>query len=248
MPAAPRKQVRLNRQPELAAVRAVRGVFEDGGHVVQPVDGSNDIGKDAYVDLVDGTDVSGEMIALQIKGGASYRRGQAYAIPCSPANRELWRTSSVPMFGIVHDPETDKLYWTNLTAWARSLPDGSGPGAAPVNGFWILEARTLTAFVTEARTFLRAAGPPVLLDLASDDPHRQRTAVYDAFALARHDARPLLLLRAALRYLKDRRALAPAIHFLALTIGHGDIFLGFCTFRGGSGGGGLSGRRSGLRF
>jgi hypothetical protein len=88
---------------------------------------------------------------------------------------------------------------------------------------WALDARGLPHFINQARSFLRAAGPPALLDLASSDPLRQRSAVYDAFALARHDARPLLLLRAALRYLTDRRALAPAIHMLALTIGHGDV-------------------------
>ncbi len=224
MSVPPRKQVRPNRQPELAAVRAVRGVFEDGGHIYQPVDGSNDVGKDAYVDLVDGTDVTGEMIALQVKGGVSYRRGRSYAVPCSAADRELWQTSSVPVFGVVHDPETDKLHWTNLTAWARSLAPGSSASAAPVDATWALDARGLPHFVNQARSFLRAAGPPALLDLASSDPLRQRSAVYDAFALARHDARPLLLVRAALRYLTDRRALAPAIHMLALTIGHGDVF------------------------
>jgi hypothetical protein len=219
-----RKQVRPTRRTELAAVRAVRGVFEDAGLIYQSVDGSNDIGKDAYVDLVEGTDVTGEMIALQVKGGVSYRRAGSYVIPCPPADRELWRSSSVPVFGVVHDPDNDRLHWTNLTAWARSLPPGSSPSAAPVNAIWTLDGRTLPHFLNQARSFLRAAGPPVLLDLASSDPRRQRAAIFDAFALARHDARPLLLVRAALRFLTDRIALAPAIHMLALTIGHGDIF------------------------
>ena len=92
------------------------------------------------MDLVEGTDVTGEMIALQVKGGISYRRGQSYAVPCSAADRELWRTSSVPVFGVVHDPETDKLHWTNLTAWARSLLPDRQP-ARPLltqRGLWTL--------------------------------------------------------------------------------------------------------------
>lgn len=66
--------------------------------------------------------------------------------------------------------------------------------------------------------------PPALIDLASRDPVRQRAAIVDAFGLARNDARPLLLLRASLRYMRDRAALAPAIQVLTLTVGHGDIF------------------------
>jgi hypothetical protein len=71
---------------------------------------------------------------------------------------------------------------------------------------------------------LRADGPPALVDLASRDPLRQRAAVADAFGLARNDERPLLLLRACLRYMRERTALAPAIHVLTLVVGHGDIF------------------------
>jgi hypothetical protein len=63
--------------------------------------------------------------------------------------------------------------------------------------------------------------PVPLLDLASGDPI-QWVAVADASRLARNDARPLLLLRASLRYMRDRAALA-RIHVLTLTVGRGDI-------------------------
>jgi hypothetical protein len=61
------------------------------------------------------------------------------------------------------------------------------------------------------------------VDLASRDPLRQRAAIVDAFGLGRNDERPLLLLRASLRYMRDRAVLAPAIHVLTLVVGHGDI-------------------------
>jgi hypothetical protein len=94
----------------------------------------------------------------------------------------------------------------------------------PVQGIYSLEARTLPAFIAEAREFLAASGPPSLIGLADADPSVQQGAVYDAFALGRVDARPLLLLRASLRYLHDPRPLRLAIHLLALCIGHGDTF------------------------
>jgi hypothetical protein len=217
-----RKRVRPNRPTELAAIRAVQALFEDANHIYQPVLGSNDIGKDAYVDIVEHGDVTGDVIALQIKGGESFRRSRGYAIPCTRADRELWRSSSIPVFGVVHD--AGKLHWTNLTAWARALSSEERAPAAPVDGTFTLDGRRLPSFCNQARAYLRADGPPALVDLAASDPLRQRAAVLDAFGLARNDARPLLLLRSSLRYMRDRAALAPAIRVLTLTVGHGDVF------------------------
>jgi Domain of unknown function (DUF4365) len=197
-------------------------VFEDANMLVQPIDGSVDIGKDMYVDVTEGDEATGELIALQVKAGESYRKGDHYMIPCKPSDTALWKASTVPIFGIVHDPPRG-LYWTNLTAWARS---NTNPSArfSPVTNRCRLETRTLRDFIAEAREFLRASGPPSLLGLADEDPVIQRGAVYDAFALGRHEARALLLLRASLRYLHDPGPLGFAIHVLALCIGHGDTF------------------------
>lgn len=191
--------------------------------VVQAIEGSNDIGKDLYVDIAEAGVVTGELIAIQVKSGNSYRRKSGYAIPCSQDDLTLWAASSVPIFGVVFDPDSGSLHWTNLTAWARSQSREAPPRAAPVSATWRLNSRTLGQFVLEARAFLAASGPPALLGLADPDPRVQRDAVYDAFALGRRDARALLLLRAALRYLDAPEALRPAIHFLALCVGHGDI-------------------------
>jgi hypothetical protein len=219
---APRKRVGTGRPAERAAIRVVQALFEDANHIYQSVLGSNDIGKDAYVDVVVEGEVTGDVIALQIKGGGSFRRSRGYAIPCTAADRELWRSSSIPVFGIVHD--AGKLCWTNLTAWARSLASETQPAAAPVDATFGLHERGLPSFLRQARAYLRADGPAALADPASHDQVRQRAAVIDAFGLARHDPRPLLLLRACLRYMRDRAVLGPAIHILTLTVGHDDIF------------------------
>jgi hypothetical protein len=216
------KRVRANRPIERAGVRAVTAIFEDANMLVQQIDGSIDIGKDLYVDLTEGDIATGELVAIQVKAGKTYRAGSDYAIPCRPADVSLWKSSTVPIFGIVHAP-SGRLYWTNLTAWARSQPDPSAR-QAPVSSRCWLESRTLGTFVAEAREFLRASGPPSLIGLADNEAAIQRAAVYDAFALGRHDARALLLLRASLRYLRDPAPLRFAIHVLALCIGHGDTF------------------------
>lgn len=138
-------------------LRAVQALLENANHIYQPVLGSNDVGKDAYVDIVVDGDVSGDVIALQIKGGESFRRARGYAIPCTAADRELWRSSSIPVFGVVHD--AGKLHWTNLTAWARALASDMRPAAAPGDATFALDERRLPGFLGQARAYLRADGP-----------------------------------------------------------------------------------------
>jgi len=198
------------------------GVFDDARMVVQLVDGSNDIGKDLYVDLADQGIATGELIAVQVKSGVSYRRADGnYAIPCDEHDVDLWARSSVPIFGLVYDPERERLHWINLTAWARSQPP-TLPQVVPVSSTWALDERTLPSLVNEARAFLAASGPPALVGLVDTDPTRQLDAVHDAFALGRRDPRPLLLLGASVRYL-DAQVLPLAIQILTLCVGHGDI-------------------------
>ncbi len=225
LPPGPRgKRIRPNRPVERAAISAVTAVFENANFLVQPVDGGNDIGKDLYVDVTEDNRATGELIAVQVKGGISYQRKDGYAVPCSPDDFDLWVNSTVPIFAIVHDPESDKLSWINLTAWARAQSRLPSPMEAPVDATFALNARTLEAFVSEARRFLAANGPPALVGLADSNPDVQRAAIYDAFALGRRDPRPLLLVRAALRFISDRETLRLAVSVLTLCVGHGDIF------------------------
>ncbi len=193
--------------------------------LVQPVDGAIDIGKDMYVDVTEESRATGEVIAIQVKGGESYQRRRGCAFSCTADDIALWEASTVPIFAVVHDPASGEMPWINMTAWARARSaDDPLPTMVSVDGAYTLSARTLPQFVAEARDFLQAAGSPALLGLASDDPVIQRAAVYDAFALGRSDARALLLLRSGLRYFSDPRPLRLAIHVLALCKGHGDIF------------------------
>ena len=222
----PGRRTSPNRPIEKAGIRAVAAIFEDAGMVVQPVDGGNDIGKDLYVDLADRDRVfTGDLIALQVKSGLSYRQGSGYRIPCSRDLLALWAGSSVPIFGMVYDPERDSICWLNLTGWARGQSADDPPAAAVVRSTWPLNERTLRDFIDEAHIFLAASGPPALLGLVDSDPRRQRAAINDAFALGRRDPRAFVLLRSALRYLREPEVQRPAIHLLALAIGgHMDIF------------------------
>src|SRR5262245_20614336 len=125
-------KLRRNRVVEREAVNATRAFFESNRCVFQEIDGSNDYGKDAYVDLPQGEVVSGLCAALQIKGGRSFRRAKGnYAIPVTASHAKLWLSSTVPVIGIVYDPDDRQLRWVNLSVLLRSR-NGSAAGSVAV--------------------------------------------------------------------------------------------------------------------
>ncbi len=198
-------------------------LFEAADLVFQEVDQGNDYGKDAYVDLTSRGTLSGECIALQIKGGSSYRRHCGYAIDFDPATGRLWANSSVPVFGIVHDPADGKLRWCNLTAYMRTAWSGRSSGSVPIEHERVLDEGNLTFFLEAASLYVRAHGGSYsLLDLMDADADRQMAAVLRCFALGRSDARALLLLRSSISRLHDQ-ALDAALTALVHVVRHPDI-------------------------
>ncbi len=180
-------------------VNAARSFFEHHGCRFQEIEQQQDIGKDAYVDLADKTGVTPLCVALQLKAGASYRTGKGdYAIPVDD-HADLWRRSTVPVFGIVHDPNDNQQRWVDLTAYLRAHPEQSG-GSVPVVGRHTLDDMTLRGSFTNAVRAYGARGTTdLVLNLLSPDPF-QTIAVYDAWALSRSEPKYLLLLR---RFIMD---------------------------------------------
>jgi hypothetical protein len=218
-------RLRANRIPERAAVNAARTFFEANGCVFQEVSGDNDYGKDAYVDLTFGGQVTGLCVALQIKGGESYRRtGGGYVIPLDDDHAKLWRSSTVPIFGVVHDPSDGKLRWCNISQFLNSPEGGRLPGSIPVESSALLNEtalrREFAAAVERARV-LRA--DHALLQVLSESERVSLWAIRDCLALGRADARVLIGLRYLIRALSPR-ALQTAIIVLSHATPHPDIF------------------------
>jgi hypothetical protein len=216
--------LRANRITERAAVNAARVFFEDNGCIFQEVSGDNDYGKDAYVDLTLGNRVTGLCVALQIKGGESYRRkGSGYVIPLDADHAEVWRSSTVPIFGIVHDPSDGKLRWCNISEFLNSAEGEGLPGSVPVEASALLNEaalhREFAAAVEHARV-LKA--DHVLLQVLSESERVNLSAVRDCLALGRADARVLIGLRYLIRALSPR-ALHNAIVVLSHATPHPDI-------------------------
>lgn len=211
-----------NRKTTREGVNAAQTLFEASGCIFQPVSQENDFGKDAYVDLVNDRAVSPLCIAVQIKSGLSYRREDGtHFIPVGK-HAVAWRDSTVPVFGVVYDPEDLQLRWVDLTGYLRdnTLSDEA---RIPVKREAVLTVRTLIRDLSAAASRYAVSEAPIALKLLSENAEMQRNAVYDIWALGRHDARYLLLLRRLLIEL-DKRSTRLTIGILSHATAHPDIF------------------------
>ncbi len=198
--------------------------FEHHDCKFQEINQQQDIGKDAYVfvDLANKAGITPLCVALQIKSGVSYRTGKGdYVVPVEH-HADLWRQSTVPVFGIVYDPDDSKLRWVDLTGYLRAHPDQEG-GSVPVSVRQTLDELTLRgAFTNAVRSYGARGTTDLVLNLLSPDPF-QTGAMYDAWALSRSDAKYLLLLR---RFLMDLHpeATRRSIWLLSHVGSHPNIF------------------------
>ncbi|WP_018983385.1 DUF4365 domain-containing protein [Salinimonas chungwhensis] len=95
-------------------VNYVRNIIESSNSIFHEVHQENDYGNDAFIELVDETDVKGVTVALQIKSGKSFCTKNSCSIPASKRHFDYWHTHSLPVLGIVYDPDEDTAYWANI--------------------------------------------------------------------------------------------------------------------------------------
>jgi hypothetical protein len=196
-------------------VNAAQAFFESCGCIFQEVAQQNDFGKDAYVDLADGKTVSPFCVAVQIKAGRSFRKSDgSYFLPVE-SHADNWRRSTVPVFGLVYDPDDRTLRWGDLTAYLRTRPEQDG-GTVPISRDAILDECTIrTGFAKAVGAYALLGGAAVALNLLSRAEHLQADVVFDAWALGRQNARFLILLRRLildLSFANTRRAIAALSH------------------------------------
>ncbi|PSD28794.1 hypothetical protein C7E18_00330 [Stenotrophomonas maltophilia] len=215
-------QIPKNRLVERQGLRAAADLFERRHHVFQEVPLQHDFGRDALVDFVHEGEMTGLSIGLQIKSGASYRRSDGdYFIPVG-AHGSVWRDSTVPIFGIVFDPDCGGLFWADIT---RVLTETTTlPAAIQVSKVQRLDSALgyqgmLDAVKRHAQQPTRDLGARLL----SRDQATQIAAVGESWALARHAPHSLVLLRRLITELSPA-ATRNAIWLLALALGNPDVY------------------------
>ncbi|MFM2475325.1 DUF4365 domain-containing protein, partial [Burkholderia cenocepacia] len=199
------------------------------GLVVQEYDTRNDYGKDLVIDLTENNEITGVMIAAQVKGGASYfRNGQPF-IPARLADIRLWAESSVPVIGIVWRPDPESLYWVNLTeqcrAWISDRSDEAVDGGQveQIRLSLPLSDETLPELVTTMSALARRGSDHAFLQLLDDDDEVRRDGVFACWTHGRGDSRALILLRRILPFMKGASFLDGLYAFSTL-VGNPDVY------------------------
>lgn len=187
----------------------------------QEIDLRNDFGKDVYVDVATNGVVSYLCVALQIKSGTSYRTAKGeYFIPVGK-HAESWRLHTIPVFGIVYDPDDTLMRWVDITGYLRAHPRQEG-GNIPVSRDTVLTVASLAGEFRDALvSYVGQFGSIALNLLLAGD--LQMDALYDAWALGRFDAKYLLIVRRLIMDLQPE-PLRRAIFFLSHAGSHPNIF------------------------
>lgn len=228
-PGAARKRLRVGHRSERGGINAVRTLLERHGLVVDEVDGRSDYGRDLNVDVTRGSEITGGIIGVQVKGGKSFQRRRQWVIPAAPVDWQYWRSSTVPIIGMVHDPDTATIRWINLSQLARSRVQIDGYSSTPQSDAVtdvvvsdVLNDSSFDRFLDEVETYLAATAESAYLLLVDANDDLRRRGVFNCWTLGRHDPRPLILLRRVLPSM-TARSLLDGITVLAHATPHPDI-------------------------
>lgn len=111
----------LHNATERDGLNYVRSIIEGANSIFHEIHRENDYGNDAFIEFVDGNQVTGLSIALQIKSGTSYCTGSTCTIPTTERHWNYWAKSQLPVFGIVYDPKESTAYWVSITSHVKAM-------------------------------------------------------------------------------------------------------------------------------
>ncbi len=194
----PRKKLRVGVTSERGAVNAVRSLLERHELVVQEYDTRNDYGKDLVIDLTENGEVTGGMVAAQVKGGRSFFRNGMPFIPARPHDIRLWADSSIPVVGFVWDPTSEDIFWVNLTEQCRAIKAQYSKSPPPdtrateIRLSHRLTDNSVPVLIASMQVFARSVSSDAFLRLFDRDNEVRRDGVFTCWTLGRGDARALM--------------------------------------------------------
>jgi len=128
---------------ERKGVNFIRSVVEESGSIFQEITRDNDYGNDAFIELVINENVTGIMLALQIKSGKSYIKKDRCCFAATASQCRYWAEHRLPVIGVVFDPSEDRAHWINLSHYNKGRRDFS-------DQFISFEKREINAFDKES--------------------------------------------------------------------------------------------------
>lgn len=87
-------------------------MVENQGWVYRDQEDQDDYGIDAEVEIVENASVTGRIFKAQVRGRSpKWSKGMARH-RVKRTTYELWRALPVPVFVLIHDSDTARIYWT----------------------------------------------------------------------------------------------------------------------------------------
>jgi hypothetical protein len=151
----------------------VESIVNHCNSLFRQVPQEDDFGLDAEVEFSNDGRLSGQLIALQIKAGPSYRTQGGYRIPADERHFRRWVDYMIPVAGIVVDLNIDRAFWVNISDYLARNPGltNTDPYVIPVSATNEFSNDTFTG------SFRNSFGVAPRVDLArvtdlylSDDP------------------------------------------------------------------------------
>ena len=97
------KRKRLN-AIERDGVNYVRSIIENANSIFNEIHRENDYGNDGFIELVDGENVTGKFLLVQIKSGKTYNSKSSCSIPADEDHFKYWCSHKLPVIDIMEGP------------------------------------------------------------------------------------------------------------------------------------------------
>lgn len=94
--------------------------------IFHEIPADNDIGIDAWVEIIINETPINSAFAMQIKSGSSYfdSKESICKIPIKQ-HRQYWENYHLPVYGIVHDPNKNEAYWIDVKKYLKYYPSAT---------------------------------------------------------------------------------------------------------------------------
>lgn len=212
-------------------INFVRALVERHNSTFQEIDLHNDLGNDAYVEFVVEENATGCCVALQIKSGPSYRVApNKYAFQSDRNHFEYWSSHTLPVLGVIFDPDTQAAVWVDITEHLRRCPSVIADGPYSISADQNFSDTSFAKFrghcLRYRDQYSREPNFGRALESISmrEDVERCFDGLSALFAYHRQQAATWYYLISCLSNYRGHPILRPLIARLSHIPGHGDIF------------------------
>jgi len=101
----------------------VKLVASKAGCIYRPFENA-DLGIDGALEFInDNREPSGEFVLVQVKSGESYISKEGYQLKADRKHLETWSRYSIPVVGIIYNPERSDARWIDISSHLRHYPE-----------------------------------------------------------------------------------------------------------------------------